>query len=149
MSDFAYTTYIKSTPDKVWAAIITPEFTRQYWGQELRSDWKQGSRWTMNKLSDGAAHVAGEVLESTPPKRLVLGWAECANPGDTSQVVFEIEQSGGVVRLSVLHTGLSADMASKVSGGWPRVLSGMKSFLETGTALEVQTCAAPAAKVLA
>jgi uncharacterized protein YndB with AHSA1/START domain len=134
--DFVYTTYIKSTPQKVWNAIVTPEFTRQYWKVELHSDWKKGSRWT-SKSADMPT-IAGGILESDPPRRLVISWADCDAPqkGATSRVSFDIEPAGDMVRLTVIHADLDDGVAARVSKGWPRVLSSMKSFLETGTALD-------------
>ena len=135
--DFVYTTYIKTTPQKVWGAITTPEFTRQYWGHELHSDWKTGSRWTHFKAGgDGKVTVSGQVLESVAPSKLVLSWADCDNPADQSQVTFQIEQVADMTRLTVIHGKLSDTMAGKISRGWPRVLSSMKSFLEVGTPLD-------------
>ncbi len=137
--DFIYTTYINSTPEKVWQAITSPEFTRQYWGQQLVSDWKIGAEWRMLRNSDQSVNVIGKVLESTPPNRLVLSWAEAERLSDESQVVFEIETIENFVRLSVTHSKLSAYMAGHISQGWPRVLSNLKSMLETGKALSAKT----------
>ena len=95
--DFVYTTYIKSTPEKVWQAIITPEFTRQYWGFPLISDWKKGSKWEMRRVSDDGVNVIGKVIENSPNKRLVLSWAEPDKISDESQVAFEIEVVGDLV----------------------------------------------------
>ena len=138
-TEFVYTTYIKTTPQKVWNAIITPESTRQYWKHELHSDWKKGSQWRhVPAEGSSAPTIAGEVLESDPPRRLVMTWADCSAPqkGATSRVSFDIEQAGDMVRLTVIHSQLDDDMAGKVAKGWPRVLSSMKSFLETGAALD-------------
>ncbi len=135
-TDFVYTTYIRTTPEKVWQAITNPEFTRQYWGHETISDWKKGSQWSMHVADDGKnVKCGGKVLESNPPKRLVLTWAKPYNKADESQVVFDISVVGDMVRLDVIHTQLSAEMAHGVSSGWPRVLSSMKSLLETGKPL--------------
>ena len=136
-NDFIYTTYIKTTPEKVWAAITNPEFTHQYWGLDNISDWKIGSTW-QHVGSEGQVRIVGQVLESVPPKRLVLSWADPANPTDDSRVTFEIDTIEDMVRLNVLHGNFKADsvMAGRVAKGWPRVLSSMKSFLETGTALD-------------
>jgi uncharacterized protein YndB with AHSA1/START domain len=136
MSDFIYTTYIKTTPEKVWQAITNPEFTRQYWVNENISDWKKGSEWK-HVTPEGGVKVVGKVLESNPPKRLVMSWAGVENKADESQVVFDISVVDDLVKLDVVHTKLSADMGGKVSGGWPLVLSSMKSFLETGKALDI------------
>lgn len=133
--DFVYTTYIKSTPEKVWHAITTPEFTRQYWGQQLVSDWKTGSEWRMLRDSDSSLNVIGKVLESMPPNHLVLSWAEADKLTDESQVVFEIETVEDFVRLNVTHSQLSSYMSGRISQGWPRVLASLKSILETGKAL--------------
>jgi uncharacterized protein YndB with AHSA1/START domain len=152
MTNFVYTTYISSTPQKVWDAITTPEFTRQYWGRNIVSNWKPGSKWDMASI-DGAntVNITGEVLEAHPPSRLVLSWVSpenLANKAEYSRVVFEIEAVGEVVRLNVVHDQLQAgsEMAKGISGGWPLVLSGLKSFLETGKApdiFSIKSCGSP------
>jgi uncharacterized protein YndB with AHSA1/START domain len=135
-NDFIYTTYIKTTAEKVWAAITNPEFTHQYWEHDNVSDWKIGSTW-QHVGSEGQVKIIGQVLESVPPKRLVLSWASPTNPTDESRVVFEIITIEDMVRLNVMHGDFKADstMAGHVAKGWPLVLSSMKSFLETGKAL--------------
>jgi len=129
--EFNYVTYIKSTPQQVWDAITNPEFTRQYWDVEMQSDWKVGSLWQGGSMS-------GKVLESAPPHRLVYTWVGADDTSDVSRVSFNIEAIVDMVCLKVLHDELRADtdMAEKISGGWPRVLSSLKSFLETGTPLD-------------
>lgn len=139
MSDFVYTTYIKTTPQRVWDAITTPEFSRQYWGKANVSDWKPGSKWEMTN-DDGSVQMTGDVLESQPPSRLVLSWVSPANRADKSEysrVTFEIETMGDLVRLNVIHDQLKpgSEMARSIAGGWPRVLSGLKTLLETGHVL--------------
>jgi len=148
-SEFVYTTYIKTTPEKVWTAITTSEFTRQYWGVEIFSDSKKGSKWEsfMNGEKQAVA-VSGEILEAKPPRRLVLSWSKFADsdPGH-SRVTFEIDEVGDMVRLNVIHDNLKAGSvtAQRISVGWPRVLSSMKSLLETGKPLDTwaghQSCA--------
>lgn len=133
--DFVYTTYIKSTPEKVWQAITNPEFTRQYAGHQYVSDWKKDSKWEMKRNSDQSVNVIGKVIESTPPHRLLLSWTEAAVPSDESHVLFEIDMSDEMVRLVVTHSKLSDYMAGRISHGWPIVLSGLKTLLETGHAL--------------
>lgn len=148
--EFIYTTYIKTTPEKVWAAITNPEFTRQYWLQEIASDWKKGSKWQMlNNDKERTAKIVGEVLECTPPTRLVLTWAQAADAADKSEhsrVTYNIETVEDMVRLTVTHDNLKPGsvMSEKIVIGWPRVLSSMKSFLETGKGLNVWAGLSPA-----
>ena len=139
--EFVYTTYIKSTPEKVWNAITNPEFARQYWGgHENVSDWKKGSKWQhIDASAEKKVRMVGDVLETMPPKRLVLSWADPNDATDTSRVTFEIDAIEDMVCLKVTHGDFKAgsDMIHKISGGWPRVLSSMKSFLETGKGINV------------
>lgn len=143
-TELVYVTYIRTTEQKLWDAITKPEFARQYsGGGENISDWKKGSNW--HHFKGGQKRVEGKVLESTPPRRLVLEWADPANRTDVSQVTFVIEPHEDMVCLKVMHGELDvdSDMAGRVSEGWPLVLSSMKSFLETGKALNVgalQSC---------
>jgi len=136
-----YATYIRTTPKKLWAAITKPEFTRQYWaGLANVSDWKEGSPWQhVTKAEPPEVYITGKVLECIPPKRLVLSWADPDDLADKSRVTFEIEAIEDLVCLTVTHGNFKAGstMVGKVSWGWPRVLSSMKSFLETGKGLDV------------
>jgi uncharacterized protein YndB with AHSA1/START domain len=138
---FVYVTYIRTTPEKLWQAITEPEFARHYWGGNVNiSDWKEGSKWEhVAEDEDNAVYVGGEVLESVPPKWLVLTWAAPDEPGDGSRVSFKIEPIGEMVRLSVIHGGFKEDsvMAGKVAWGWPLVLSSMKSYIETGKGIDI------------
>ena len=134
-----YETYIRTTPKKLWTAITKPEFAHQYWaGLGLISDWKKGSKWELTTKKK-EVWVTGKVLESVPPKRLVVTWADPDDLPDKSRVTFEIEPRGKSVCLTVKHDQFKAGstMVGKVSGGWPRVLSSMKSFLETGKGLDL------------
>lgn len=137
-NDLIYTTYIKTTAEKVWAAITNPEFTRQYWGHDNVSDWEVGSTW-QHVGKQGEVKIVGKVLESVPPKRLVLSWASPENPSDDSRVTFEINTVEDMVRLDVIHDSFKVDstMAGHVAKGWPLVLSSMKSFIETGKGLNI------------
>jgi uncharacterized protein YndB with AHSA1/START domain len=137
---FIYVTYIASTPAKVWKALTEGELTRQYWKHTNESDWKPGSKW--KHVADdgkGTVKLVGQVVEVVPNKRLVLTWGDVADAGNTvkhSRVAIDIETVGEMVRLTVTHDELKdAEMAKKISNGWPRVLSSLKSFLETGRAL--------------
>jgi uncharacterized protein YndB with AHSA1/START domain len=139
---FVYVTYIATTPEKLFKALTDGEATRQYWRHDNVSDWKVGSTWE-HRRSDGekgTVDVVGKVVESVPPKRLVVTWARPSEADDTarhSRVTFEIEPQGPAVRLIVTHDQLEGDdaMARSVSGGWPLVLSNLKSYLETGRAI--------------
>ena len=141
-SSFKYVLYIAATPERVWHALLDGEFTRRYWAHDNVSDWKQGSRWEHRR--DDAARtldLVGEVLESDPPRRLVITWAPPEDEGRRellSRVTFEIEPVASMVRLTVHHDELApgSDMESKISQGWPRVLSSLKSLLETGRPLD-------------
>ena len=134
-----YTTYIRTTPKKLWAAITKPEFTRQYWGEMTNvSDWKKGSKWEHHN-PEHEVWVTGKVVESIPAKRLVLTWADPDDLKDKSRVTFEIEKIEDMVRLTVTHDKFTtgSTMAGKVSQGWPKVLSSLKTFLETGKGLNI------------
>lgn len=133
--DFVYTTYIKTTPEKLWNAITNPEFTCQYWKYDnLSTDWKKGSEWKHMNKETGETLIVGKVLDSNPPKRLVLSWMDPEDKEDYTEVSFDIEAIEDFVRLNVVHGKFKADstMAGKVSMGWPLVLANLKSFLETG-----------------
>ncbi|MEO9296592.1 SRPBCC family protein [Devosia alba] len=140
---FVYVTYIQSTPEKVFEAITRPDLARRYWGHENVSDWKPGSRWEHIRANDDrTVELVGKVVEVTPPKRLVMTWTNAsqeADPDSYSRVTFDIEEYEDMVRLTVAHDDLLAGggMAKGVSKGWPLVLSSLKSFLETGRALDV------------
>ena len=144
---FVYVTYIATTPEKVWQAFVDTDVMRQYWiGAECArvnvSDWRPGSKWE-HQRADGTqtVDIVGKVVESTPPRRLVYTWARPKDAGDESKhsrVSIDIEPHGkGLVRLTVTHEDLERDpqMLAGISGGWPKVLSNLKTFLETGQAL--------------
>jgi uncharacterized protein YndB with AHSA1/START domain len=131
-------TYIAATPERVWAALSDPEMTKDYWARHRNvSDWKPGSQWAHEDIETGAADVVGRVVESDPPKRLVLTWDSPKAPGRPSRVTFTVEPFMGAVRLTVVHEELEPDspMHQGVSRGWPAVLSSLKTLLETGRAM--------------
>jgi uncharacterized protein YndB with AHSA1/START domain len=142
--EFVYVTYIKTTPEKLWDALTNPAFTKQYWfGMEVTSDWKAGS--PMTYLSGGKPHVEGKILEAKRPKLLSYTFREVS--GDASsepptKVTLELEPELGTqtVRLTVTHTDFvpGSKHRPRVSGGWPAVLSNLKSLLETGATLEFE-----------
>ncbi|HTJ00481.1 MAG TPA: SRPBCC family protein [Dongiaceae bacterium] len=134
-----YTTYIRSTPKKVWAAITEPKFTRQFWGGIANiSDWKKGAPWE-HRAADNDLYLTGKVMEYTPPQRLVLTWADPDRLKDVSRVTFALEAVEDMVCLTVTHDQLKSGskMVRMVSWGWPRVLSSLKSFCETGKGLDI------------
>ncbi len=140
-SKYVYVTYIRTTPQKLWDALTKPEFQKQYWfDMHQDCDWKKGSSWAM-KFSDGRTADAGEVLEVEPPKRLVLKWRNEFRPELTaegfSRCEYLLEQDGDIMKLTVMHSieKDGAQFIEAVSGGWPRILSSLKSFLEGGSAL--------------
>jgi len=140
---FVYVTYIRSTPEKVFEAITRPDVARRYWGHENVSDWQPGSQWQHVRANDArTVELVGKVVEVSPPTRLVITWAnesQANDPGAYSRVTFEVAEYDDMVRLTVTHDDLVAGsgMANGVSKGWPAVLSSMKSYLETGTGIDI------------
>lgn len=136
MSDkpsFVYVTYIESTPEKVWQALTDADLTAQYWRHHNVSDWQVGSTWEHQRLDGNGADVVGVIEESTPPRRLVLTWADPSEPDKTSKVTFDVQSYGDTVRLTVTHEDLADEAQLRAAaGGWAAVLSNLKSFMETG-----------------
>jgi uncharacterized protein YndB with AHSA1/START domain len=145
-SEFVYVTYIKTTPDKLWYAITNPEFMKQYWlGTHCESDWKAGSTWKMVSES-GQITDSGEIIEINPPKRLVIKWQHEWRPElkaeGYSHCTFEIEPVGDATKLTVTHVidRKPSKLIEAVSGGWPKILSNLKSLLETGQIVTESKC---------
>lgn len=137
---FVYVIYIRTTPEKIWDALRDPDMTRNYWGWHRNvSDWKPGSEWRHEDYDDASlVHVQGTVIESDPPRRLVLTWSSpqnAANPDKVSRVTFDIEPFMGEVKLTVMHDDLDEEMLRGISQGWPAILSSLKTLLETGNAM--------------
>jgi uncharacterized protein YndB with AHSA1/START domain len=142
-SQFVYVTYISSSAEKVWNALMDPEMTRKYWGHLNVSDWKAGSNWKHEDASTGQIRLVGKVVESIPPRRLVITWAfpaDAENQEKHTRVTFDIEPVGKAVRLKVTHDELEpgSEMERGITRGWPVVLSNLKSLLETGQAMEIK-----------
>ena len=137
-STFVYVTYIRTTPEKLWAALTDVEFMKQYWfGMHCESEWTPGSAWKMVSPDRGITD-SGEIVEADPPRRLVIRWQhqmlqELKAEG-ASLCTIEMEPSDGAVKLSITHS-IERDpskLIAAVSGGWPQILSNLKSFMETG-----------------
>jgi len=136
---FVYVTYIRTTPEKLWAALTRPEFTKQYWfGVTMASDWKAGAEWKM-MYEDGRVYDSGEIIEADAPRRLVIKWRNEWKPEfkaeGYSRCTIELEETGEAVKLAITHEidkPNSAFINEGVSNGWPKILSNLKSLLETG-----------------
>lgn len=140
-SKFLYVTYIRTTADKLWDALTKAEFVKQYWfNMNQESEWSEGSSWAM-KDSKGEVWDSGKILESQRPYRLVISWQhqhhEVARAEGFSRMTYLLETAGPLVKLTVTHEidVENSDLIAKVSGGWPMILSSLKSLLETGEAL--------------
>lgn len=138
-STFVYVSYIRTTPDKLWSALTDVEFIKQYWfGVRIESQWKAGSPWKMVS-GDGQILDAGEIVEAEPPRRLVIRWQHQNKPElnveGESRCTMELEPTGTAVKLSITHTieREPSKFIEAVSGGWPKVISNLKSLLETGS----------------
>jgi uncharacterized protein YndB with AHSA1/START domain len=138
---FVYVTYIRTTPAKLWQALIQPKFTRQFWCDLVQeSDWKPGSPWRMKAPNDPITD-SGEVLEIQPRRRLVLKWRNEFRPQlraeGYSRMTCELEKQGHSVKLTVIHEmpKPGTKFLQAVSGGWPLILASLKSLLETGESL--------------
>jgi uncharacterized protein YndB with AHSA1/START domain/DNA-binding transcriptional ArsR family regulator len=130
--------YIKTTPERLWKALTDAEMRRKYtFGAVVTSDWTPGSRY--QGVGHGTPIFEGENLEVDPPRRLVQSftalWGEDVKSEGTSRVTYEIEQIGDSCRLVVTHDQLREDANNQLYGGWPMVLSGLKTLLETGEML--------------
>ena len=136
-SRFVYVTYIRSTPEKIWEALTTPEFQKKYWfGSYQESEWKPGASWKL-LMPEARVADAGEVVEAEPPRRIVLKWRnefvpELKEAGFTS-CTFEIEPEGELTKLTVVHEAPAPHpLIERVAAGWPKILSSLKTLLETG-----------------
>ncbi len=136
-AEFVYTTYIKTTPEKLWHALTDKAFTEKYWlCCSLTSDWKVGSRMHMDR--DGEVKNECVILESDPPRRMSYSWLsvhdEEMKKEKPSRVTYVIEPAYDGVKLTVIHEGFAEGSKTlpSISTGWPLVLSSLKSILETG-----------------
>jgi uncharacterized protein YndB with AHSA1/START domain len=132
--------YIKTTPERLWQAITDSEIRSKYnFGVRIDSDWTRGSRFETNHPGNGAPLGEGENLEVDPPRRLVQSmralWGDDVKKEGTSRVTWEIEPVGDSCRLTVTHDQLREGANEELYGGWPMILSGLKTWLETGELL--------------
>jgi uncharacterized protein YndB with AHSA1/START domain len=144
--EFVYVTYIETTPEKLWEALTSSEFTRRYWfNTEVRSDWKVGSPFAL--VMDGKTTDVGEILEAIRPRRLAYTFKHVGNEElkkePASKVVFTLEPHGKVVKLTLTHEGFieGGKMLDGISKGWPAILASLKSLLESGAPLAIPLAA--------
>jgi uncharacterized protein YndB with AHSA1/START domain len=139
---FVYVTYIRTTPEKLWQALIDPEFTRRYWAETWQDcSWQAGASWRL-MIPDGRVGDSGEVIENVPHRRLVLSWRNEFKPElrdeAPSRLTYELEPQGDAVKLTLIHESEmpGSKLIEAVSSGWPMILASLKSLLETGESLE-------------
>lgn len=149
-STFIYVTYIRTTPEKLWSALTDPEAMKQYWfGCRCESQWTAGAPWKLVH-PDGHVLESGEVVEAVPPRRLVVCWRhhdsrpELEGEGP-AMCEMALEPSGAAIKLTITHSieREHSKLIESVSGGWPKVLSNLKSMLETGEAVMQDPYPAP------
>jgi uncharacterized protein YndB with AHSA1/START domain len=135
-----YELYIKTTPERLWQAIVDPAIRARYnFGAGIHSDWKPGSRYRMS-ARDGTVELGeGEILEIDPPRRLVQTmralWSEDAKREGSSRLTWQIEPIADSCHLTLVHDQLREGAHPELTGGWPMILSGLKTWLETGMEL--------------
>jgi len=140
--EFVYVTYIRSTPEKLWNALTSSEFSKRYWfATELRSDFKVGSSLAL--VMNGTTTDVGEILEADPPRRLAYTFKhvldEDLRTEPATKVVFTLEPHGDLVKLTLTHEGFveGSKLLDGISKGWPAILSNLKSLLESGEPLAI------------
>jgi uncharacterized protein YndB with AHSA1/START domain len=140
--EFIYVTYIETTPEKLWEALTSSDFTKRYWWDtRVVSDWKVGSPFSL--VLNGRTTDVGEVLEAERPRRLSYTFRhilnEAARNERPSRVTFVLEPHGKLVKLTLTHEDFAEDsvVIDGISKGWPAIMSSLKSLLETGEALVI------------
>src|SRR5437868_10628136 len=149
-----YTIYIAATPERVWEALTSAEFSRKYFfGNSVEVEQRVGGAYIV-RTPDGALHISGEVIECDPPRRLTVtfnvNWPGLIEKLGPTLVTYEIEQSGDAVKLTLLQSHdrpISDDILAGGRQGWPAILSSLKSVLETGNPLVIKM--APPQRMLA
>jgi uncharacterized protein YndB with AHSA1/START domain len=140
-----YTIYIASTPEKVWQALTSAEFSRKYFfGNSVAIELRVGGAFIV-RTPDGSLHISGEVFECDPPRKLTItwnvNWPALVDKLGPTLVTYEIEQAGDAVKLTMLQShdrDISDDILSGGREGWPAILSSLKSLLETGQPLAIK-----------
>ena len=137
-STFVYVTFIRTTPEKLWSALTDANQMKDYWfGMHFNTEWKTGAAWQM-LFPDGRVADTGEILEFDPPKRIRLKWRNEFRPELKAEgfalCTIDLEPYGDAVRLTISHSMERAEskFIQAVSGGWQKILSNLKSLLETG-----------------
>jgi uncharacterized protein YndB with AHSA1/START domain len=141
-SSFVYVTYIRTTPEKLWSALTSAEFAQKYWlGTRPEAEWKAGGSWKLI-YPDGRVTDTGQIVEFEPGKRLSIRWRNEFRPElkeeGWSLCTMEIEPAANeTVKLTVTHSieREGSKFIGAVSGGWPKILSNLKSLLETGSVI--------------
>ncbi|HEY3032811.1 MAG TPA: SRPBCC family protein [Bradyrhizobium sp.] len=140
--EFVYVTYIETTPERLWEALTSSEFSKRYWfNTELKSDWKVGSPFAL--VMNGTTTDVGEILEVDRPRRLSYTFhhvlSEAARKERPTKVTFNLEPHGKLVKLTLTHEDFEerSVILDGISRGWPAILSSLKSLLESGTALAI------------
>ena len=140
--EFIYVSYIETTPEKLWEALTSSDFTRRYWWDtRVVSDWKVGSPFSL--VLNGRTTDVGEVLEAERPRRLSYTFRhilnEAARNERPSRVTFVLEPHGKLVKLTLTHEDFAEDsvVIDGISKGWPAIMSSLKSLLESGEALVI------------
>ena len=140
--EFIYVSYIETTPEKLWEALTSSDFTKRYWWDtSVVSDWKVGSPFAL--VMDGTTTDVGEVLEVDRPRRLSYTFhhilSDAGRKERPTKVVFNLEPYGKLVKLTLTHEDFEEGsvILDGISKGWPAILSSLKSLLETGQPLEI------------
>ncbi|HEX4534996.1 MAG TPA: SRPBCC family protein [Rhizomicrobium sp.] len=150
-----YVIYIATTPEKCWAALTTGELSKQYFfGQIVEGDWREGGR-IRYRLPEGKDHIEGEILACEPPRLLRFTWRVVSMAAlrhlPDAIVSYRIEDAGeGVIRLTMLEehpTPIDERLLGGGRSGWPAILSGLKSLLETGAAPKIAPPTPPQAMI--
>jgi uncharacterized protein YndB with AHSA1/START domain len=142
---FVYVTYTRTTPERLWAALTQPEFTRRYWAETWQeSEWKAGADWRL-MIPDGRVGDVGKILEIDPPNRLVIEWSIDFQPDlkaeGPTRVTYLLEPAGTAVKLTLMQETPvpGSKIIGAMSQGWPHLLASLKSLLETGEPLVEST----------